>query len=205
MSFDNLPLNAFDLLLVGVLVAGLFRGRKQGMSEELLSLMKWLAIVLLAALAYQPAGQVLASSTSVFSLLSCYLMAYIGAILLILVVFALIKRAFGGKLLGSDIFGSAEYYLGMGSGMVRYGCILLAALALLNARAYDATEVRAMENFQKREFGSTYFPTLQMMQSMVFQKSLVGPWIHDNLGFLLITPTRPEKKELRQKEYNPLN
>jgi hypothetical protein len=28
----------------------------------------------------------------------------------------------------------------------------------------------------------------------------VGPWIKDNLAFLLIKPTAPENKELHQKE-----
>jgi uncharacterized membrane protein required for colicin V production len=205
MSLDALPFNLFDCLFVGVLILGLFRGRKQGMSEELLSLLKWLGIVLICAFAYQPLGQIFSETTSMFSLLSCYLIAYLAAMLVIFIVFALIKKAFGGKLLGSDIFGRAEYYLGMGSGIVRFGCILLAVLALLNARAYDAAEVRAMENFQNTEFGSNYFPTLHSVQATVFEKSLVGPWIHDNLGFLLITPTKPQHKELHQKDYTPLN
>jgi methylphosphotriester-DNA--protein-cysteine methyltransferase len=31
-------------------------------------------------------------------------------------------------------------------------------------------------------------------------KSLTGPWIKQNLGFLLIKPTEPEDKQLHQKE-----
>src|SRR6476660_7417322 len=138
MSLDNLPFNAFDFLFVGVLVAGIFRGRKQGMSEEFLSLLKWLMIVAVGAFAYRPVGQFLDDTCRLFSLLTCYLIAYIGLIILLVSGFALLKRSIGGKLLGSDIFGSAEYYLGMGSGLVRFGCILITGMALLNARAYDA-------------------------------------------------------------------
>jgi uncharacterized membrane protein required for colicin V production len=201
MSLDKLPFNAFDLLVVGVLIAGLFRGRKQGMSEEFLGLVQWLAIIVCCSVAYRPLGQFLSESSRVFSLLNCYIIAYITLVLLFVTAFALLKRSIGGKLLGSDIFGVSEYYLGMCAGLVRFSCILVAGLALLNARAYDVNEVRAMENFQNKEFGSTYFPTLPAIQSSVFQKSMVGPWIHQNLGFFLIEPTKPEIKELHQKEY----
>jgi hypothetical protein len=120
--------------------------------------------------------------------------------LLVFFLFAGIKRALDGKLLGSDIFGRSEYYLGMGSGVVRCSCMLLAALALLNARYYSPTEVRAMQKFQDDVYGSDYFPTLQSVQASVFSKSLTGPWIKQNLGFLLIKPTEPEDKQLHQKE-----
>ena len=201
MSLDQLPINLFDLVVIVVLAAGIFRGRKHGMSEELLSLVKWLAILFGCAALYQPGAELLAQFTGVFGRLACYLMAYIGAALLLFLLFAGIKRAFGGKLLGSDIFGRSEYYLGMGSGLVRFSCMLLAALALLNARYFSPTEVRAMEKFQDDVYGSNFFPTLHSVQTTVFDRSLTGPWIKENLGFLLIKPTEPEHKELHQKEF----
>jgi uncharacterized membrane protein required for colicin V production len=200
MSLDQLPFNLFDALLVAVLLAGIARGRKHGMSEELLSLVQWLAILVVGAAIYEPAGQIIGQFTNMFGRLSCYLLAYVGGALLVLLVFAGIKRLMGGKLLGSDIFGRSEYYLGMASGLVRCTCILLAVLALLNARYFSPIEVRAMEKFQDDVYGSNFFPTLQSVQSTVFDKSLTGPWIKQNLGFLLIKPTEPEKKELHQKE-----
>jgi uncharacterized membrane protein required for colicin V production len=201
MSTDQLPINLFDLALVGVLVAGLLRGRKHGMSEELLGVLKWVAVLTVCAAAYEPIGAFFASSSHVLSLVTCYLMAYIGLALLILVIFAGIKRALGGKLLGSDIFGQAEYPLGMGSGLLRFTCMLLAALALLNARYFSPAEVKAMERFQDDVYGSNFFPTLHTLQSTVFERSLTGPWIKEHLSFLLIKPTEPEDKQIKQKEY----
>lgn len=196
----KLPFNMFDFVLLAVLTAGLLRGRKHGMSEELMLLLKWLLIVLVCAFTYEPIGSWLAGSSPI-STLSCYLIAYITMALIIIGIFALIKHSVGGKLIGSDIFGRAEYYLGMGSGLVRFSCILLAALALLNARYFSPTEVRARADFQNDVYGSTYFPGLDTAQITVFQTSLTGPWIKDNLSFLLIKPTKPENKDLRQKEY----
>jgi len=200
-SLDRLPINLFDLVVLMMLTAGIFRGRKHGMSEELLSLVKWLAIIFGCAAFYQPGAVLLAQFTTMFGQLACYIMAYLAAALLFFLLFAGIKRALGGKLLGSDIFGRSEYYLGMGSGLVRFSCMLLAALALLNARYFSPTEVRAMEKFQDDVYGSNFFPTLQSVQATVFDRSLTGPWIKENLGFLLIKPTEPEHKELHQKEF----
>jgi uncharacterized membrane protein required for colicin V production len=200
MSLDQLPINLFDLLIIAVLTAGIVRGRKHGMSEELMSLLTWLAILFVCATVYEPGGELLRQFTSLFGRLSCYLAAYVGGALLLLLLFAGIKRALGGKLLGSDIFGRSEYYLGMASGVVRFSCMLLAALALLNARYFSPIEVRTMEKFQDDVYGSNFFPTLQSLQATVFDKSLTGPWIKENLGFLLIKPTEPDKTELHQKD-----
>ncbi len=199
MSLDELPFNVFDCLLVVVLFAGVMRGRKHGMSEELMSLIKWLAVLFVCAVVYEPLGKWCAQETP-FSLLSSYLMVYVGTALVILGAFALLKHSLGGKLLGSDIFGRAEYYLGMSAGVVRYSCILLAALALLNARLFTPQEVKAMSKFQNDVYGSEFFPTLHSAQCTVFEKSLAGPWIKENLGFLLIQSTKPESKDFHQKE-----
>jgi uncharacterized membrane protein required for colicin V production len=200
MSLVNLPIGLFDLLLVAVVAAGLFRGRQHGMSVEALDLAKWLAMLFGSAALYENLGRQLARSTRIFGLLSCYLIAYLGAALIIFILFSLLKRAVGGKLLGSDIFGRGEYYLGMVSGMVRYCCILLAALALLNARYFNPLEVRAMRDFQNAQFGSDLFPTLNSLQASVFQKSCLGPWIHQNLSFLLIKPTAPDRRQFHLRE-----
>jgi uncharacterized membrane protein required for colicin V production len=199
MDLDKLPINAFDLVVLVTIVIGIMRGRKHGMSEELIGLVKWLAVVIGCAFIYEPAGQWFAQS-SPFSLLASFLLVYIAAALLILSLFALCKYRLGGKLVGSDIFGRAEYYLGMGSGIVRLSCILLAFLALLNARYFSPMEVRAMQKFQDDVYGSNYFPTWHTAQEVVFERSMSGPWIRDHLGFLLIKPTQPEDKSFHQKE-----
>jgi hypothetical protein len=200
MSLDKLPVNMFDIVLVVALILGVSRGRKHGMSQELMLLLKWLLIVFGCAMVYEPMGQMFSQSTGLFGLLASYLIVYILAGLLVMGLFALVKHSIGGKLLGSDVFGRGEYYLGMISGLVRFACILIAALALLNSRYYNPIEVKAMEKFQDDVYGSNYFPTLHSIQSVVFEKSLTGPWIKDNLPFLLIKPTEPDRTQFKQRE-----
>ena len=53
---SDLTYNWFDLVVFVFLVIGVFRGRKRGMSEELLSIFQWLSIVLASANFYRPVG-----------------------------------------------------------------------------------------------------------------------------------------------------
>ncbi len=197
MNIDNLPFNWFDIAVALLLLIGLQRGRKRGMSEEFLTMLNWVALVLVCSIAYEPIGSWLASITP-FSLLFCYIVAYAVTAMVVASVFLLVKRSLSGKLIGSDAFGRGEYYLGMPSGMLRFACILLAGLALLNARLYRAEEIKAMTKFQNDNYGSQFFPTLQTLQEQVFAKSLIGPQIKTYLAFLLIKPTFPEGKQLER-------
>ncbi len=200
MSLDKLPVNVFDCTVIAMLVFGIMSGRKHGMSVESIHLVKWLAVVFGCAALYQPVGEWFASTTSLFSLLACFLFVYSVGALAILSLFGLMKHQLGGKLLGSDVFGRGEFYLGMASGAVRLSCMLVAALALLNARYYSPEEARAMERFQDDVYGSNYFPTWHSAQQTVFENSFAGPLIKQHLGFLLIKPTMAERKQLHQKE-----
>ena len=200
LALDHLPVNAFDLGIVLILGFGMLRGRKNGMSVELLNMLMWLAILFACAAIYQPAGLFLSQSSPI-SRLSCFLIAYTVAAVLVFGLFVFLKNWLGGKLLGSDFFGRTEYYLGMGSGVIRFACILVFFLALLNAWYFSPTKVRAMEKFQNEVYGSNFFPGLQSIQSTVFEKSMSGPWIKEHLDFLLIKPTEPEEKKIQRKEY----
>ena len=201
MNLDKLPINGFDFVLILALAAGIAKGRKRGMSEELLSLLTWLAILFGCAFTYQQGERLVAYVSPVLDLLSRYLLAYVGGALLVMLVFAGIKRGLGGKLVGSDIFGRSEYNLGMGAGLVRYCCVMLTGLALLNARYFNPMEVRAMEKRDIDIYGSSFFPGLHSLQSTVFDKSLTGPWIKQKLGILLIKPTAPDKRDTRRKDF----
>jgi len=190
MSLDKLPFNWFDLVLVVVLLLGIWRGQKQGVSEGLLPTAKWLVILFIAAFAYGPFGQFIMSSAPLGPL-TCYVIGYLTSGLGVFILFSAIKRALGGKLVGSDFFGRSEYYLGMVAGMIRYACVLLCALALLNARFYSDAEIRANQKYQDDVYGSNFFPGLQSLQDTVFAKSLTGPFIKLHAAQLLIRSTPP--------------
>src|SRR5271166_2530469 len=99
MGLDKLPINVFDFVVLVTLVIGLLRGRKHGMSEELMGLVKWLAVVIVCAMVYEPAGQWFAKS-SPFSLLASFLFVYAAGALVILSFFGFCRYRLGGKLVG---------------------------------------------------------------------------------------------------------
>ena len=187
----ELPVNLFDCLFVTVLVAGVVAGRKHGISYELPRLLKWLALVIVCAAAYGPIGSLLARA-GLFDPFASNLFSYLGCAFIVLVLFAGLQHKLKPRFEKSDAFGRGEYYLGMGSGLVRYGCMVFTLLALLNARHFSEAELKAKEQFQEQNFGSTVFPTLHNLQVAVFERSLTGSLISNYLSFLLIAPTSPE-------------
>jgi len=138
----------------------------------------------------------------VFGALFSYLTAYLVIAGLVALVFVFLKRSLGGKLIGSDAFGKGEYYLAMPTGMLRFACMMIFTLALINARYYSPKEIEAYRKFQMENYGKEYFPGLQVLQTNVFEESLTGPFIRKYLGFLLIKPTSPEGgPQFKQKEW----
>lgn len=188
----TLPINLFDCVLVTVLAAGVVVGRRRGLTLELLPLVKWVGLVLICASVYGPLGALVAGA-GFFDPYSSNLLTYLGCALVVFLVFSRLQRRLAPRVQGSDKFGRSEYYLGMGSGLIRYGCMLTLGLALLNARAFSPEEVKAAELYQEKNFGSPVFPTLHTVQQAVFEKSLTGSLIKNHLGFLLIKPTNPEE------------
>lgn len=203
MKFDKLPINWFDLFLLVWLGLGLFRGRKRGMSAELLTFLEWVAIVFACGILYQPLGKWLWQTSKVFGLMFSYIASYLVVAGGVAIIFVLGKRQFGGKLIGSDAFGKWEYYLGMPAGLLRFACIMIALLAILNARFYSEQEIQAEKNYQMKNYDSEFFPTLHTLQAGVFEQSFTGPYLKKYLGFLLIESTGPGAgvKQYKQKDW----
>lgn len=188
LAANSLAVNWFDAVVVAVLAFGLFRGRKNGMSKEILPLFQWLAVIFVCGLFYSVLAQLLVKYASLDQT-TAYILGYAILALVVFFIFSILKRTVGLKLFGSNLFGGAEYYLGMPSGMVRFACMLLAALALLNAPYYTSAQIQADNDYQARWYGAHFFPDLYNVQDQVFKQSFTGPYIKDYLGVLLIKPT----------------
>jgi uncharacterized membrane protein required for colicin V production len=211
--WHSLAFNWFDVTVVLVVLLGLWRGRKHGLSKELLPFFQWVAIVAAAGFGYAGLGDWLMHADlvrSVFGknftdrawvLASSYLVIALG----VFIVFVALRRHFGPKLAGSSAFGDGEYYLGMISGALRTTCMLIVALALLNAPVYTPQEIALHQQTMMDSFGlkgaqrgsfksdditGDYLPYPPTIQSAVFKESLLGPFIKANLGMLLINTSR---------------
>jgi hypothetical protein len=181
------------------LILGLFRGRKHGMSKEFLPLFKWVTLILVAGLFYPMAAELLTNTAGTGKLAS-FVFGYLLLAFAVIIIFMIFKRLLGYRMGENNFFGSGEYYLGMSSGLIRFACMVLAVLALLNAPYYSQADIKARDAYTKRWFGGgiytgNYFPDLQTVQESVFKKSFTGPFIKDYLGALLIETTPPDTKQ----------
>jgi len=196
MKAETFSVSWVDVVVLVLLGVGIWRGRKRGMSEELLDIVKWALIVVVAGFLYEPGGRFLTQSTSIFSPLSCYVAVYTAIALGIVMICSMVRKSVGDKLVGSDTFGSAEYYLGMLAGAFRYACIILVGMAFLNARYYTPEEIAASTKYQMDNYGSRFFMTLPDLQQEVFNRSLTGRLTHEHLNVVLIRPSSGEGKDL---------
>jgi uncharacterized membrane protein required for colicin V production len=194
----------FDVIVLVWLLIGIIHGRKRGMTQELLPTLQWLFIVVLAGLFYFSFSSVIFQSTGgAFNHLWSNITAYVLIAFAIHLVFLWIKQGVGEKLTGSDLFGRAEYYLGMLSGLIRYACMLIVLCALMNSRVYTSAELAEDAKIQKRNFEDIRFPTYGSVQYAILKESFTGRLIEDKLNSVLIasvsagksSPTIATKRE----------
>ena len=193
---NAIPISWVDLLVLAVLGVGIVRGRKRGLSEEILDLLKWLLIIIAGGFLYRQLGDAIYYKT-LASLLTFYIIAYLFIGLLIWMVFSFIKQRFGQKLIEGDVFGRFEFYGGMAAGMVRHACVCLAVMSLLHAPFYSDAEREAHRKHVEYNYGSDFFPTVCKFQDSVFLSSLAGQGTKKYLDFLLIEPVSGDASPLR--------
>jgi uncharacterized membrane protein required for colicin V production len=203
LATDKLPINWFDVLLLALLVAGVFRGRKLGMSREVLPLFKWLTVVLVCGFCYPAVAPLFANALGAGKTASS-IYGYLLLALLIIGVFMFFKRLLAFRTGENNFFGGSEYYLGMMSGPVRFFCMLLAVLALLHAPYYTQADIKAREAYVKRWYGGglysgNYFPDIYTLQQQVFKQSYMGPYLDEYLAPILIETTPPSADKPQQK------
>jgi uncharacterized membrane protein required for colicin V production len=190
LSTDSLPVNWFDAFILIMLGFGIFRGRKNGMTKEFLPLLLWIGIVIGAGLGYPLVAQLYNNYCGLDKSWSAFL-GYFSIVMVAYFIYAIIKKPLLPRLTGSNIFGGAEYYLGMFSGMIRYACIVLFFMAVINAKYYSPAEIAATKAYNARWYGGgmysgDYIPDLHTLQDAVYKKSFSGPYIKQYLGVVLI-------------------
>ena len=205
LETDRLPFNWFDGAVLFILVLGFFRGRKNGMSREALPLVKWLALVLVAGFYYPVVGQLLGNVAGIGKSASNVL-GYLLAAFAVIIVFMMFKRMLSDRMGENNFFGGGEYYLGIMAGMVRFSCMMLAVLALLNGPCYTAAELKARKEYKNRwygggmkEYSGDYIPDVPTVQTSVFKRSFLGPYVKEFLGPLLVETAPADTDKPQQK------
>lgn len=188
---ENFSVTWFDAFCIIMLGVGMFVGKKRGMSNELLDVFSWLLMMVVSALYYKPLAQIIANFAH-FSLYWSNIICYLGIAIGIKSVFVYIKRAVGEKLIGSDIFGRAEFYFGAVGGAVRFACMIIMIVAILHGRYVTKAIVQAQTKKIEQEYGSVFFPTYAKIQTDVLFDSITGVFIREKLEEQMIESTDPD-------------
>jgi len=201
IAHGKMLFNWFDVALIFVVLFGFWRGRKNGMTKEFVPVSQWLVMVIAGAAGYQALGRLLIDrgcikavfGKSVTEETAAFVTSYLIIVIVVFTIFSIVKHKLKHRLEGSSFFGSSEYYFGMISGVVRYLCMVIFALALLNAPYYSQADVMSAKAYSNRWFGGglagysgDFFPTLSETQTSIFKDSLTGPFLKDNLSVLLV-------------------
>ena len=213
--FRNLAFNYVDAIVLIWLIVGLMRGRKRGMTQELLPVLKWVGIVLLGGYFNQPLGAFIRQNTAgAFDTQWSCITAYVLIAFVVTLLFALIAHWMGDKLTGSDLFGRYEYYSGMLAGMVRFACILLAVLAVMHSRIVTRAELDAINARMKKTLEDIHPPIYAYgtIEQAIFTQSASGKFVQENLPDLLIPTVTPQegpktdslKKKMQDAIDNPM-
>lgn len=201
LALNKLPFGWFDVALVAVLGFGLFRGRRNGMTKEVLPMFHWVVTVLVCGLAYEVVGRLIINLSG-WSALTAYLVSYFSLMFVVYLLFHLLKQVLMPRLTGSNFFGSGEYYLGMSAGLLRFASMLFVGLALLNAPYYTAADIASAKAFNARWYGGgqqgysgDFFPSLQSVQAGVFEGSFTGKYIKEYADVMLVNTGSSDAKQ----------
>jgi len=204
----NAKFDYFDIIVLVWLIVGLLRGRKRGMSQELLPMLQWLGIVVAGGLFYWSLSPLLRQYTQVSTLWS-NIWAYLLIALGVHLIYLWFKQMLATKLVEKDPFGRAEFYLGMMAGVVRFACMILVVMSLMHAHVATETELAQTEKFQKDNFSDIRFPTYGELQQDVLVKSFTGRLVASNLNSVLLvsvsTPKTVKGESMAQKKNHEID
>lgn len=194
MDLSVITLSWFDLVSVALIVVGIFHGRKTGMSQELFNTMKWLAMLTISALVYLPIGKLILRFVPIAPIYG-YVSAYILANILLNILFITMRKKIKDKMSGSDVFGRAEFPLGMVAGAFQYACMLVMFMAVLNAKYVDEEALQRQAAQQKKSLGENFFPSPGNIHKDVLYGSIAGQTVRDFLSGQLMRQVDPPKKK----------
>jgi len=195
-SFDSLPISWVDFVTLVVLCVGFVRGRKRGLSEELLDTLQWLSIIVAGAFFYHMLADLM-NKNRMLSLASYCVLSYIIIALLLKLLFTFFKQRFGQKLVESDLFGRFEFYAGMAAGALRFACIYFFFISMLHAPSYSPEEIAKHQKDVDYNYGSDFFPSIYKIQGSVFKESLTGKSADKYLARFLLAPSSTDNVALR--------
>jgi len=194
MITENITVGWFDVLVIGFMIWGGIIGRKRGMSEELLDVLKWLTILMASAWGYVPLAE-LVNKVGHFANYWVHVGSYIAIIAIFKTLFTVLKKRVGKKLVGADLFGKWEFQLGFLAGMMRHFCMVVIFVSLANSKPVSESQVKQAESAQSELFGKNFFPSKGRLRLDILYTSFTGTLIRERLAQQIMKPVEPKAKK----------
>lgn len=176
--------NWFDWAALGWVLIGFVRGYQRGLSEEVLRILPWVLGILAAGFFHEKWGGELAGALGLGSIWS-QAVVYAGIVAGCLLVFHGLRKWIGEKPVESGAFGWAERPLGMLGGALRYACMVVVLLALLNAPAYTGSELDAALRVIHQP-GARLYASGAEAKAGIMLDSWLGRFAREHFGSLII-------------------
>ncbi len=187
----------FDVLIAIVVISGLVYGYKQGISVELVPMLKWITIVVVCGTFYKELGSELARSVQIQPNLA-FVVVYLVMAGILMGIATAIKNAIGEKLVGAHVFGKAELPLGAIAGIIHFGCVIFVGLSLLSSAYVTEEELTGPPLPAESSLADHFSPA--NIQRGVFHQARSGQLLKGYLGQWLIAAQPPVQYETKKIE-----
>lgn len=179
------PINWFDALLVGVIIFGVYRGKKTGALPQIFGFCQWTLMLVICSFLYAAPIRWLSKpchmQPDVMGLIIYPIeLAGVGSVLLF--IRFLIER----KVEKREAFGRCENYVAMLAGAARFFVILLTAMAWLSGCYVTENDLRDYKKSIDDNFGGIGLPAISMIHDDVFHGSFSGRFAKEYLKPVLM-------------------
>lgn len=187
--FSGLTAYWFDTVVLGWLVFGFFRGRKNGLSGELCPTLGWVLMLTAGSLLYKPIAALIGQAGCFTTLWDCRI-GYLLPCLLVWMFTAKVFPRITVLLEKADYFGQWEYVFGILLGVVRYACIFIIVFSFFNAFQPTDADIKEIDKATE-SLGDVRFNPLKLERE-VSLNSLTGRVMNKYLWFAIIDPYSAE-------------
>ncbi len=179
------PISWFDAFLVGVIIFGVYRGKKTGALPQILSFCHWTLTLVICSFLYAAPARWLSKlwhmqPDALGLMIYPIELAVVGSVLLF------IRYLFECKVGTKVSFGRCENYVAMLAGAARFFVILLTAMAWLSGCYVTEHDLRDYKKSIDDNFGGIDLPTISTINNDVFHGSFSGRFVKEYLKLVLM-------------------
>jgi uncharacterized membrane protein required for colicin V production len=165
--------NWFDIAVLFLVLLGARRGFRQGLSEEFIGLLQWLAGLSLFGFWHMSWAHELSRWFKI-RLVYGELLVVLGLLMGTSWLSSKIEEIWIENSFNLEIATGIDQFLGMFCGLLKSMCLAFALMALLSFPSFTKSDLISSKEYQREWFGTLEFPTVGDLQQEVISQSYTG-------------------------------